>query len=203
MQAFLDWILRMDPLEFAGLVSGLVCVWLLIRENVWTWPIGIVYVVISIGVFLEARLYADLALHVVYLVLNTYGWWYWTRGGRDRAAASVPVSTTAPRLLAAVVIVAMLAAGASGWAFARWTDADLPYWDNTTTMLSLAAMWLSTRKKLENWILWFVVDVLATGIYFYKGLDFYALLYLVYVGMAVAGYRAWRRSLVEPLPLAV
>lgn len=195
MDVFTAWLASADWFEFTGLVSGLLCVWLLIRQNLWTWPIGILYVLISLWVFWQARLYADLALHVVFLVLNSYGWWYWARGGAPDAHAPVPVTRTPPRLLAGLVVVALLAAGISGWLFARYTDADLPYWDNTTTMLSLAAMWLSSRKKLENWVLWFVIDVLATGIYFYKGLYFYTLLYLVYIVMAVAGWIAWRRSM--------
>lgn len=203
METFLAPLLSADLLEFAGLVAGLVCVWLLIRQNVWTWPVGILYVLISLWIFLQARLYADLALHVVFLVLNCYGWWFWTRGGRpdpDRADGAVPVTRTEPRVLAGLVAVAMAVAVASGWAFARWTDADLPYWDNTTTMLSLAAMWLSGRKKIENWHLWFVIDVLAAGIYFHKELYFYALLYGIYTGMAVAGYLAWRRTFDPSLP---
>lgn len=203
MNTLFDLLPAMNWFEFSGLVSGLLCVWLLIRQNVWTWPIGIIYVVISLWVFLQARLYADLALHVVFLVLNGYGWWYWTRGGRDLRAETVPVTRADPRLLVALVTVALVSALASGFLFARYTDADLPYWDNTTTMLSLAAMWLSSRKKLENWMLWLLVDVLATGIYFYKGLFFYGVLYLVYIGMAVAGWIAWRRALepAAPVPL--
>jgi nicotinamide mononucleotide transporter PnuC len=169
MDGLLTTLLAVDWLEFAGLAAGLLCVWLLIRQNVWTWPVGIVYVCISLWVFLQAKLYADLGLHLVFLALNCYGWWFWLHGG-SRSEAEVPVTTTEPRVLVALVAVALVAALASGAWFARNTDAALPYWDNTTTMLSLAAMWLSTRKKLENWILWLVVDVLATGIYFYKGL---------------------------------
>ena len=194
MDALISLLPAMDWFEFTGLVTGLLCVWLLIRQNVWTWPIGIVYVCISLWVFLQARLYADLGLHVVFLALNCYGWWYWVRGG-SASTDAVPVTTTEPRVLLVLVSLAMVAALVSGALFARFTDADLPYWDNTTTMLSLAAMWLSTRKKLENWVLWFVVDVLATGIYFHKGLYFYAVLYLVYIGMAVQGWRAWRADL--------
>jgi nicotinamide mononucleotide transporter len=215
METFFAPLLSGGLLEFSGLVAGLVCVWLLIRQNVWTWPVGILYVLISLWFFLQARLYADLALHIVFLVLNCYGWWFWTRGGRpdldapdllgptaDRTTedGEIPVTRTRPRVLAGLVAVAMVAAMASGWAFARWTDADLPYWDNTTTMLSLAAMWLSSRKKIENWHLWFVIDVLATGIYFHKELYFYALLYGIYTGMAVAGYLAWRRTFDPRLP---
>ncbi|MDZ7825915.1 MAG: nicotinamide mononucleotide transporter family protein [Gammaproteobacteria bacterium] len=74
METFFAPLLSGSLLEFAGLVAGLVCVWLLIRQNIWTWPVGILYVLISLWIFLQARLYADLALHVVFLVLNCYGW---------------------------------------------------------------------------------------------------------------------------------
>jgi nicotinamide mononucleotide transporter len=77
----------------------------------------------------------------------------------------------------------------------EFTDASLSYWDSTTSILSVVAMWLTAKKKIENWIIWLVVDVLATGIYYYKGIYFYCILYLVYTGMAVAGYLSWRRSM--------
>lgn len=195
MEVVLTQLLAIDWIEFTGLVAGLACVWLLIRQNIWTWPVGIFYVCISLWVFLQARLYADLGLHIVFLALNCYGWWFWLRGG---IGVDVEVTTTPPLLLAGVVTVALLAAFASGAWFAENTDAALPYWDNTTTMLSLAAMWLSTRKKLENWALWLVVDVIATGVYFYKGLYFYSLLYFVYCGMALQGWVSWRASMGEP-----
>jgi nicotinamide mononucleotide transporter len=72
--------------------------------------------------------------------------------------------------------------------------ASLPYWDSTTSILSVTGMWLTAKKKIENWYYWLLVDVLATGIYFYKDLYFYSLLYFIYIGLAVAGYVAWRRS---------
>lgn len=201
MEALSAFLTPMRLLEATGLVTGLVCVWLLIRQNVWTWPLGIVYVLVSIVLFLDARLYADLLLHVGFLGLNVYGWYYWLRGGGTSRVA-VPVTRAGAGPVAALVLAAAIGTGVFGRAFALWTDADLPYWDNATTCLSLAAMWLSTRKHLENWVLWFVVDVLATGIYLYKGLYFYAVLYLVYTGMAIAGWLAWRRSLAAEPALA-
>ena len=201
MEALSAFLTPMRLLEATGLVTGLVCVWLLIRQNVWTWPLGILYVLVSIVIFLDARLYADLLLHFGFLGLNAYGWYYWLRGGSTSRVA-VPVTRAGAGPVAALVLAAAVGTGVFGRAFELWTDADLPYWDNATTCLSLAAMWLSTRKHLENWVLWFVVDVLATGIYLYKGLYFYALLYLVYTGMAIAGWLAWRRSLAAEPALA-
>lgn len=194
LDALWDYAIHLDAYEAAGLVFGLVCVWLLIRQNIWTWPAGIVYVLVSFVVFYEARLYADLALHVVFLGLNLYGWYYWLRGG-PRSDDDLPVTTTPRVRLAAVLALSALGIGVCGWLLASYTDAALPYWDSTTSVLSIAAIWLQARKKLESWVLWLVVDVLATGIYVYKEIYFYALLYLIYIGLAVAGYAAWRRTM--------
>ena len=82
-----------------------------------------------------------------------------------------------------------------GWFFDTQTNADLPYWDSTTTVLSFVAMWMTARKYVENWPVWLVVNVIATGMYLVKGIEFYALLYAIYLGMAVMGWRAWRQTL--------
>ena len=74
-------------------------------------------------------------------------------------------------------------------------DASLPYWDSATSVLSVTGMWLTTKKKIENWYYWLIVDILATGIYMYKELYFYGILYFVYIFLAVAGYMAWKNSL--------
>ena len=83
-----------------------------------------------------------------------------------------------------------------------YTDASLAYWDSTTSVLSIVGMWLTAKKKLENWYFWLAVDVLATGIYLYKGIYFYALLYLIYVGLAVSGLISWKKSMDQSLVLA-
>ena len=86
---------------------------------------------------------------------------------------------------------------ALGWVFDTYTDADLAYWDGATTAMSFTAMWMTARKYIESWIVWFAVDVLATGIYVYKGIEPYAVLYGVYIGMAIWGWRSWWRAMRE------
>ena len=190
------YAVQINALEAAGLVFGLLAVWLLIKQNIWTWPAGIIYVFISFVIFYQVKLYADLALHIVFLALNVYGWYYWIYGKKDKEE-ELPVTRAKPKTLAVLVVLSALGIAAMGTLFTLYTDAAVPYWDSTTTVLSLVGMWLTAKKKIENWHFWFVVDVLATGIYVYKGIYFYALLYLIYVGMAVAGYLAWRKDLYE------
>ena len=174
---------------------GLICVILLIRQNVLTWPFGIAYVLISLYIFYDAKLYADLILHVFYLWMNIYGWYYWIHGRSEEA--ELPVTAERREVLIPLLAGSAVGIAICGFLFQNYTDASVPYWDSTTTVLSFAAMWLTARKKIESWHLWLVVDLLATGIYFYKELYFYSILYLVYIGLAVAGTLSWRRSMQE------
>ena len=194
MESLTSWVQALDWFEVAGLGSGLLAVWLLIRQNIWTWPVGLAYALISVVVFAEARLYADLILHVFYVGMNAYGWWYWLFGGKRDASESLPVTRTPRRQVLPLALLSLVGALVMGAALDRWTQADFAYWDSATTVLSFTAMWMMARKYLENWILWFVVDVAAVALYLVKGLDLYALLYGVYLGMAVAGWWAWRKS---------
>jgi nicotinamide mononucleotide transporter len=192
----LAYLSSLDWFEATGLVTGLLCVWLLIRQNIWNWPIGLIYSLVSLVVFFRARLYSELAENAYYAVMNAYGWWYWLRGRPD-GAAEVPVTTIGPRL--AITLFAIFVAGTAlvGYLLAAHTDAAIPYWDTSTTMMSFIAMWMTARKHIENWYIWFVVDAMRTVIYLYKGIDYYAVLYFVYLGMAVAGWWAWRTTMLR------
>ena len=187
-------IRSLNLLEASGLVFGLLCVLFLIKEKVWTWPLGIIYVLISFVIFFEAKLYADLILHVFFLFMNIYGWYYWVYGRVDMEK-EVPVTTTVLPTLLMILGISVVGIFVSGQLLTTFTDADLAYWDSTTSVLSISAMWLSARKKIENWWIWLFVDILATGIYAYKGLYFYSTLYFIYIFLAIAGYRSWEKSL--------
>jgi nicotinamide mononucleotide transporter len=200
LDQILTTLTAMPGLEAIGLVSGLFCVWLLIRQNIWTWPIGLLYALVSVAVFYRARLYADLALHLFYVVMNAYGWYYWLRGDRTADEQKLPVTHIDIRTATWLGAVVVLATIITAQLLIRFTDADLPYWDSTTTTFSFAAMWMTARKQIENWYVWLFVDVLATGIYLYKGIELYALLYCVYIGMAFAGWWAWRQSMLVQQP---
>jgi len=204
LQSLMAAVGAMDWMEFTGLVSGLLCVWLLIRQNVWTFPIGLVYAVVSVVVFFEARLYADVLLSGYYVLMNGYGWYYWLYGGtRTRLTGgaleedTLPVSRTP--LVTGAVLCGLTAAAIAGmgWFFDTQTDAAFPYWDSATTCMSFAAMWMTARKYIENWIIWLIVDVIATAIYYLKDIQFYAILYGVYLGMAILGWRAWQLTMIR------
>ena len=190
----IQYLTGIDLLEASGLVFGLLAVYFLIKESIMTWPAGIAYVLVSFVIFGREKLYADFGLHVVFLVLNIYGWWFWKHGDKP-GKNEVPITKTTQGLVTRLWIGSVAGIVVMGFLLSNYTDAALPYWDSSTTVLSLTGMWLTARKKIENWHFWFLVDVLATGIYFYKGIYFYATLYLVYIGMAVVGYVTWKRAM--------
>lgn len=185
----------MNPFEVAGVAFGVVAVWLTVRENVWCWPTGIVNVVCSAIVFLQAKLYADMGLQVVYVALCLYGWHAWLHGGADHGA--LLVSRTPGRAALALAAGGVAFAAGLGLFLLSHTDAALPFWDASTAAFSLVAQWMQTRKWIENWLVWIAVDVVYVGMYVVKGLFLMAGLYAVFLALAVAGLLAWRRSRAE------
>jgi len=204
---FLNQLARADLFEAAGLVSGLLCVWLLIRQSIWTWPIGLLYALVSLFVFYNSRLYSEFGLHIYYVLMNAYGWYYWSKGGTPSSQenTSVPISRITPANAAIVLLLVIIGVPLLAETLNAVTDAEMAYPDSAITVLSFAGMWMTARKYIENWYVWLVVDVLATGLYIHKGIELYAVLYGVYIIMAVMGWLAWQRTLLaqeDSLPLA-
>ena len=187
----------MSPLELLAAITGAISVWLSVRQNIWSWPTGIVNVVLYVFVFHGARLYADMGLQVVYAVLSLYGWYQWLHGGPGRT--ELRVTTIAPRVAATLGAIAGLASVLLGTLLHRTTDAALPYLDASLSSVSLAAQWMMTRKLLENWLVWITVDVVYVGMFIFKELYLTAGLYAVFLGLAIRGYLDWRRSMTAPL----
>lgn len=182
-----------DPLEIAAAVFGVISVVLFVREHVWAWPTGIVNVGLYIVVFYRAKLYADMGLQVVYVVVSLYGWYQWLHPGEGRK--ELPVTRVSFREGAILGLATLATGGFMAHTLATHTDAALPYWDSATVAVSLAAQWLMTRKKIENWVLWIAADLVMIGIYLVKALILTAGLYAIFTVLAILGLRAWRKSM--------
>jgi nicotinamide mononucleotide transporter len=183
----------MSPLEVCAVAFGLVSVYLSTRENIWSWPTAIVNVALYALLFRREKLYADMGLQVVYLVLSFYGWYEWLYGGEHRTA--LHVSRLTPRQASVLTVVGAVCSLGLGALLQRSTDASLPYLDSTLAVFSLIAQWMMTRKVLENWIVWILVDIAYVGMFvFLKHLYFTAFQYAVFLVLAVMGHVQWLRS---------
>ena len=179
-------------LEIVATVSGLLCVILTMRQNIWCWPAGLAQIAIYLYLFWAVKLYSDVILQVIFLVLQFYGWYNWLHGGKDHD--ELKVSRLKPAQLLLWVGAGAAGTAAVGTAMEVYTDAALPYWDASGMVYSLIAQWLMTKKKLECWLFWIGVDVLSIGIYLAKGLYVTSGLYAVFLCLATGGLFAWAKS---------
>jgi nicotinamide mononucleotide transporter len=190
-----------NPIENLAALFGVVRVYLSVRQNIWSWPTAIVNVGLYTFVFYQSRLYADMGLQVVYIIISFYGWYEWLYGGKDRT--ELKVSRTSRRLAVLLAAIGITSTFALGTMLHRTTNAALPFLDSATTSTSLVAQWMMTRKMLENWLVWVAVDVVYIGMFIYKSLYVTALLYFVFLVLSVMGYRQWKATLHEPALVTV
>lgn len=189
----------MNTIELVAVVLGITCVTLTIFQNIWCWPIGLAMVSLYIYIFFGAKLYSDAGLHVVYVGLQIYGWHQWLHGGqRDEPLRVTRISALR---FAGWCVVGLAGTAALGFTMHRLTDAALPFWDAATTVLSLIAQWLMARKVLESWVFWLIVDTMAVGIYYTKGLHPTAVLYVIFLALAAWGLTVWLKSYRQQPPV--
>jgi nicotinamide mononucleotide transporter len=184
--------------EVLGFATGLLNVWLLVRQHILNWPLGILNVALLMLVFWAAGLYADAGLQILYVLLGLYGWWAWRYGGAGRSQLIVR-ATTGREWLAQAVAGVVLTAGLALF-LDRLTSSTVPLADALTTALSLLATYGQSRKLVENWWLWIVADLIYIPLYGYKDLWLTAILYVAFLALCVAGLRTWRSALRKPVP---
>ncbi len=183
----------MNWMELIAVIFGLLAVWFVVRQSIWCWPTGLVQVSLYVVIFFQVKLYFDFGLHLIYIVLQIYGWYHWLHGGADHGKLAVTRLST--RAMTGWTLLVFGATALGGFVMAANTDAAVPYGDAFTTFASLVAMWLQARKRLQTWLYWIAVDVIAIGIYWYKDLFLTAGLYAVFLVLSIIGYISWRRSL--------
>jgi nicotinamide mononucleotide transporter len=182
-----------SPLDQANLVLGVVGVWLMIRRSLLAFPVGLAAVSVQGVLFYQTRYYADATLQVVFFGALAYGWWHWVH---DKGAApELPVTRLTPQGLFATVLLA--GAGTVVWALVlkKYTDAIMPFRDAFIAAFSVAGQVLQSRKQIENWPFWVVVNVVAVASYWFGGLYYTTFLYALYLVMAFGGWRAWSRAM--------
>lgn len=178
--------------EAWGFVTGGICVWLVVREHLWNWPVGLANNAFFFVLFLHGRLYADMSLQLLYFGLGIYGWLNWLFGGANRT--SLKISRTTKLEWVALAIAVPLGTWGLREILLRVNDAA-PLWDSLTTVLSIAAQYLLCRKRFENWVFWIAADLIYVPLYLSRKLPLTAILYAVFLLMCVVGVREWRRSM--------
>ena len=184
--------------EIIGAVIGLAYLYLEYKANVWLWPVGIVMSLFYVIIFFHGKFYADAAVYLYYIGANAYGLFLWTRSRKqsieknvtkdELAITHVPANRILPIGLITIVLWMVLYG-----ILKTVTDSPIPLGDAFTTAVNIVATWMLAQKYLEQWMLWIVVNLVSTILYFWKGLYPTGVLFIVYVIVAVLGYFRWKK----------
>jgi len=188
-------------LELIGTLTGLVCVWLAVKNHVGTWPVGLINVVCFAVLFYRFRLYSDALLQVYFFGMSLYGWYFWRQ---KSGSGEEPIRTLSPPwrlrwllIIGAGTLVQGLVMGrVDVWLPALFPEpAAYPFPDAFTTVTSVVATFLLARRYLESWVLWVAVDLVSIVLYFSKGIMLVGLEYIIFLGLATAGGIRWWREI--------
>lgn len=198
----LDWIVftlwdyPMSFIELFGTFTGLITVWLAARNNIWTWPIGLINVSSFFIIFWQVQLYADMFLQLYFFGMSIYGWIFWYR--QKDVLVKISFLNSRDRLISLIIIIAGVVV--LGMLISKihiyFPDifekpAAYPYFDAFTTVVSIVASVWMARRIVESWVLWILVDIVAIGLYFLKGIKLVSIEYIIFLLMSIYGLIGW------------
>jgi nicotinamide mononucleotide transporter len=192
IHALQTWWQQQSLLEVTGVITGLLCVYLAAKNIIWNWPFAIISVVIYIFIFFDSHLFADMGLQVYFLIMNIYGWYYWSK--KPVSEEKTPVMRIKKTEVILSIIAIIIFTFLLGTFLLKQTSASFPFVDSFCTACSLVAQVFLARKVLENWLIWIFVDIIYVGVYIFKDLHLTAVMYAIYVGIALMGYIDWKRE---------
>lgn len=181
-------------LQIVGVVLGLLYLWLEYRANIWLWVVGMLMPCVHCLLYFKSGLYADCAMQAYYIAAGLYGLAMWLIGHK-RTKKRLEIAHTPLRLVAPLVAIYAVLHATIYFVLVHFTDSSVPFWDAMTTAMSMVAMWLLSRKYIEQWLVWCVVDAITVGLYIYKGIPLTAGLYALYTALAIAGFLRWRAQI--------
>jgi nicotinamide mononucleotide transporter len=184
-------------LEVTAILFGLVSVWCAKKDNIWVFPTGIINTAIYVYLLWKWSLLGDMMINFYYVIMSIYGWYHWTRKKDNVVENPISRMTLSEKKLSGVIFVLTIGFVVAVYTFfdkfTHWTS----YVDTLVTGIFFVAMWLMARRKLENWILWIVGDIISIPMYYVKGYSFTSIQYLIFTIIAVFGYLEWRKTLLQ------
>jgi nicotinamide mononucleotide transporter len=189
-------------IEIFGAITGIIYVFLEIRQNLWLWPVGIITSAVYIWVFFTSKFYADMSLQVYYLAVSILGWIWWKKGsngaaGNNEAGQKHELKVNRlDKIRGIILVIVFFILYFLLWLIlSKLTDSPVPVWDAFITSLSIVATWMLAKKIYEHWYLWIVVNSMSAFVFILRGLYPTVVLYVVYCIMSFAGLIEWRKDL--------
>lgn len=187
-------------LEIIAVIFGFLSVWFSKQNRILVFPTGMISTAIFVYLLVKWELLGDMMINAYYFIMSIYGWYIWTR--KIDTSHVTPISRTTKdekKIAALIFLITLIFVFIVYQSFDKWTS-WVAYVDTITTAVFFVGMWLMARRKLENWMLWIIGDIISVPLYFYKGFTFTSLQYLIFTIIACYGYLAWKRNLNKSIP---
>ncbi|WP_028283198.1 nicotinamide riboside transporter PnuC [Olleya marilimosa] len=182
-------------LEIIAVIFGFLSVWNSKQNKIWVFPTGMISTLIFVYLLLKWGLLGDMMINAYYFIMSVYGWYIWTRKVDSQHVTPISQTTNKEKKISIIIFIStLLFVYIVYQIFDKWTG-WVAYVDTITTAIFFVGMWLMARRKIENWILWIIGDVISVPLYFYKGFTFTSFQYLGFTIIAIYGYLEWKKHL--------
>ena len=184
--------MTLDWLDIMTTILGLIYIGLEYRAHIALWVVGIIMPALDVILYYQHGLYGDAGMACYYTLAAFYGLFVWKFKKTRKEKKSLPIIYMPRRQYLPTIVFFFVAWAAVYYVLITWTDSTVPVLDSFTNALSFVGMWALARKYVEQWLFWMVVDIVCTILYIQKGIPFKAILYGLYVVIAIAGYYKWK-----------
>lgn len=182
-------------LEFLVFVFGILSVWFAKKENIWVYPTGLIATVISVYLLYIAGYIGDMIINGYFSIMSIYGWYIWAKGGT--VEDNLPITRTSfnEKIIGILLFIVTVFVVFGIYKYFGYEIHPDNYVDMVSSGIFFAGMWYMARKKIENWTLWIIGDIIVVPLYAYRGLGMLSLQYLIFTILAISAYLEWRRIL--------
>ncbi len=193
---FIDNVVQTRWQEWVSTILQIASVWFAKKNNIWVYPTGIIGVLLASYIYYfisDPPLYADSILNIYYFAMSIYGWYNWVQ--RKNTQLVYPISWCNKKEWSIGITIFLL-----GWLLiyfmlVKLTNSNTPVLDSLVSSTAVMSMWWMAKRKMENWIAWIVSNIVAIPLNFYKGFMLFTLMYVLFLGLAVSGYKEWKASI--------
>lgn len=193
-QQYSDYQTLDISLEIIAVVFGILSVWFSKKNNILVYPTGMISTSIFTYLLFKWSLLGDMMINAYYFMMSIYGWYIWTRKVNNIVTPISKVSS--PEKIKSLIIFFFSLSFVYGIYnyFDKW-GSYTSYIDNFTTAIFFVAMWLMANRKIESWVFWIIGNIISIPLYFYKGLTFTSIQYIIFTVIAISGYYTWKKIL--------
>jgi nicotinamide mononucleotide transporter len=182
-------------LEFLVFVFGILSVWFAKKENIWVYPTGLIATMISVYLLYVAGYLGDMIINGYFSVMSIYGWYVWAKGGKTDDYLPITRTNTKEKVIGILLFFTTILVVYGIYNYFDYEIKEENYIDMIASGIFFSGMWYMAKKKIENWTLWIIGDIIVVPLYAYRGLGMLALQYLIFTILAISAYIEWKRIL--------